>query len=168
MDILLIRPPGALFQAIGVAQEINGMGSAITGFAVMFYSAINLNLHWNFGSITFLIIAIICNTLIYYDVLMLLSIVSFWVINIRRAMMPIAWLYDFTRYPISIFLSLIKGFLTFVIPYTVGTFYPTIFLLRPNTQVHIIWILPVMTIAFSSLVYSMWKIALNHYSSASG
>jgi ABC-2 type transport system permease protein len=168
LDIFMIRPAGTLFQAVGVSQEINGLGSAIFAVAVMIYAGVRTHLVWDAGQVAYLLLTILCGALIYYCVLMTVSITAFWFIEVRSALMPIAWLFEFTRYPLEIFHPVIRGLLTYIFPYALGTFFPAVYLLRPGSCPWILWGMPLFTLAFVTAVYGFWRVALQHYSSASG
>lgn len=166
LDVFLIRPAGPLFQAIGISQEINGSGPALTGLAVLAYAGMHLTLRWTVGKTLYLGMALLCSMLIYFSTLMAVAILTFWVLEVRNAVYPVAWFYDFTRYPLTIFPPVVRGMLVFVIPYAFGSFYPAVYILRPASLPWAAWGVPVFTAAFLSVVYAFWRYGLRHYSSA--
>lgn len=168
LDIMMIRPVGVLFQAIGNSQELNGVGQLVTGFIIMGYAAGHLEMNWTIGTILYVCIALISSAIIQFAVLLTISVLTFWVQEVRSLIYPINWLYDFTRYPLEIFHPLLRGLLTFAIPYAVGSFFPAAFLLRPERYPWAAWGVPVTAVIVMSLAYCIWSFGLRRYSSVAG
>jgi ABC-2 type transport system permease protein len=166
LDILMIRPVGPLFQAIGVTQEINGMGNVITSFIILCYAAANLGIEWTFGKVLYTLIAIISSMFIILAVLFSIMVCTFWVQEIRSVIYPVAWLYDFSKYPLDIFGPVLRGILTFVIPYSIGSYYPSVYILRPATFDWALWVVPLSAIVLMTLAYRFWLFGLEHYTSS--
>jgi ABC-2 type transport system permease protein len=168
LDIFLTRPVGPLFQAIGISQEMNGMGMAATGMIIMSYAGSHLSIDWSMGKIFFTALAVICSMLIYFSVLMFLQVITFWILEIRNLIYPIAWMFDFTRYPLEIFHPVIRFLLVFIIPYAMASFYPAACILRGGEYSWAFWGVPLFTAAILFFMYRFWLIGLKRYSSVAG
>ncbi|ULL18258.1 hypothetical protein DVH26_29625 [Paenibacillus sp. H1-7] len=168
LDIMMIRPVGVLFQATGNSQELNGVGQLVTGVIVMGYAAGHLEMQWTVGTVAYVIIALFSSAIIQFAILLTISVLTFWVQEVRSLIYPITWLYDFTRYPLEIFHPLLRGLLTYVIPYAVGSFFPAAFLLRPEQYPWAVWGVPAAAVVVMSLTYCVWSFGLRRYSSAAG
>lgn len=168
LDIMMIRPVGVLFQAIGNSQELNGVGQLVTGVGIMAYAAGHLDMQWTAGLIAYVVIALISSAVIQFAILLTISVLTFWVQEIRSLIYPVTWLYDFTRYPLEIFHPVLRGLLTYVIPYAVGSFFPAAFLLRPEQYPWAAWGVPLTAVAVMALTYCIWSFGLRRYSSAAG
>ncbi|WP_028547308.1 ABC transporter permease [Paenibacillus sp. UNC451MF] len=168
LDIMMIRPVGVLFQAIGNTQELNGVGQLVTGIIIMGYAAAHLDMHWSIGMVLYVIIALISSAVIQFAVLLTISVLTFWVQEVRSVIYPVNWLYDFTRYPLEIFHPLLRGLLTYLIPYAVGSFFPAAFLLRPEQYHWALWVVPVTAIVVMSITYCIWSFGIKRYSSVAG
>ena len=166
LDIFLVRPVGPLFQAIGVCQEMNGMGPALTGMIIMVYAAQKLHLVWTLGNILFTVVALLSGMFIYFCMLMFASIMTFWIVEVRNVIYPIAWFFDFTRYPLEVFHPVVRTVLIYFIPYAMGSFYPAAYLLRPANYAWAVWAVPLFTLSLFSLMYGLWSMGLKRYSSA--
>lgn len=168
LDVLLLRPVGALFQATGMSMEINGLGSAITGAVIMCYAASHIGVYWTIAKISYLVIALISSMFIQFAVLLTIVISSFWILEIRSVVYPVVWLYDFTRYPLDIFNPVVRTVLTYILPFALGSFYPAAYLLRPAEYAWAGWAVPAAAAGLTLLSYSFWMFGLKHYTSASG
>ncbi len=164
LDLLLVRPVGALFQAIGLSQQPNALGIGLTGIPIMIYAARELGLHWTAGSIAYLALALFCGAVIRYAVLMVIAILTFW-FEMRSLLYPMMWLYDFVRFPLDVFSWPVRALLTFVIPFGLAGFYPAAYLLRPESYGWALWAVPATTLGLVMLVRLLWSIALRHYES---
>ncbi|MDB5085297.1 MAG: hypothetical protein JWN30_2183 [Bacilli bacterium] len=168
LDVFMIRPVGPLFQATGMSQEINGVGSALTGMVILIYAASHLELHWTFAKGIYVAVALISSMIIQLAVLLAIVVSAFWILEIRSIIYPVGWLYDFTRYPLQIFTPFIRGLLTYIIPFALGSFYPAAFLLRPHLYSWAGLVVPFVAILLFILTYNLWLFGLRRYSSASG
>lgn len=166
LDTMLIRPAGALFQMIGQSQEFIGFGSALTGIAIMVYAAPGLGVVWTAGKLAYLVLAVICSMLIQFAVLMLVVIPGFWVLEMRSVIYPVAWLIDFSRYPMEIYHPVLRGLLTYVLPYALGSFYPAAYLIDSQKYGWALYAVPGTTVFLLVLVRWFWKFGLRHYESA--
>ncbi|WP_248924611.1 ABC transporter permease [Paenibacillus hamazuiensis] len=168
MDVMMVRPAGELFQTIGQSQELNGVGQLVTGIFIMLYAAWHLETEWTPWAVSYAVIALISSAVIQFAVLLAISVTSFWVLEVRSIIYPVNWLYDFTRYPLEIFHPLIRGLLTYVVPYAVGSFFPAAYLLRPEQYAWAGWAVPLCAAAVMLLSYTFWRFGLRRYSSVAG
>jgi ABC-2 type transport system permease protein len=168
LDVYMVKPVGPLFQAIGMSQEINGMGAALTGIFIMYYSAVRLDIIWTFTKIAYIFIALLSSMVIQLAILLAVAVSSFWVLEIRSILYPIVWLYDFTRYPLDIFSPAIRTLLTYILPFALGSFYPAAYLLRQGAYKWAGWGVPAAAFIMVFLSYRFWLLGLKHYTSASG
>lgn len=166
LDVLMLRPVGPLFQAMGFSQEINGLGNAITAFVIMGYASSNLHIIWTAGKLAYLCVAVLSSMFIQLAVLFTIMIGTFWVQEMRSVIYPVAWLHDFTRYPLDIFNPFMKVLLTYIIPYSVGSFYPAVYLLRPGQCEWALWGVPMTAVVMTFIAYRFWLFGLKHYTSA--
>lgn len=166
LDMMMVRPVGVLFQMIGVSQEFIGFGSVLSGIAIIIYAAPHIQVAWTLSAILYLCMAIICSMLIQFAILMMVVIPGFWVFEMRSVIYPVAWLIDFSRYPISIYPPLLRGLLTFVFPYAMGSFYPAAYLIDPQKYAWALYAVPGTAIILLFIAYRFWRFGLNHYSSA--
>jgi ABC-2 type transport system permease protein len=167
MDMLLIRPASTLFQAVSMSQEINGIGSAVTGLAIMGYAIAHLNLDWSGAQVLFLGVAILSGMLIKFAVLLIIVVIAFWLFEIRSLLYPATWLFDFTQYPVTIIHPVLRGLMTYLLPFAMGTFYPAAFLLRPEEHSLAVFA-PLVVVLVLCAAFLCWKIGLKRYESASG
>lgn len=166
LDILLVRPVGPLLQTIGLRQNLNGLGVALTGALIMFSAASHLHLAWTPGRLAYLVPAVATCQAIQFAVLLSVATTAFWLIRVRSLMYPVVWLYDLTRYPLDIFSGWLKGLLLSALPYAFASFFPAAYLLRPEEYALYGWLSPVVGAAALAAALAFWRHGLNRYASA--
>jgi ABC-2 type transport system permease protein len=114
-----------------------------------------------------LILGLISGCFIRFSVLMVVAISAFW-LEVRSLLYPLVWLYDFTRFPLDVYGPLVRGLLTYAIPYGLASYYPAAYLLRPTEHAWAAWGVPLIALAMTAAVYQFWLFALDHYASAGG
>jgi ABC-2 type transport system permease protein len=166
LDIMMVRPVGALFQMIGLSQELLGLGGAVFGVAIILHSAPHAGIVWHAGNVAYLIVAVVSSMLIQFAVLMIVVIPGFWVFEMRAVIYPVAWLIDFARFPVQIYHPFLRVLLTFVLPYALGSFYPAAYLIDPVRYWWALFAVPGTAIFLLFIAYRFWEFGLDHYSSA--
>lgn len=164
LDVLLVRPVGALFQMIGMEQQPNALGIGLTGIPIMALAAAELGLHWTFGTVAYLAVALVCGALIRFAVLMVVGLCAVWW-ETRSLLYPMMWLYDFVRFPLDVFSWPVRALLTYVVPFGVAGFYPAAYVLRPEQYGWALWGVPAVAIALLLVVRALWLFALDRYGS---
>ncbi|RTE00245.1 ABC transporter permease [Paenibacillus whitsoniae] len=168
LDMMMVRPVGVLFQSIGYGQELNGVGQLCTGLVIMVYSALKLDMTWSYGQVGFAILALLCSALIQFAILLTISVLTFWVHEVRSLIFPVTWLYDFARYPLQIFHPVLRGLLTYVFPYAIGSFYPAAYLLHHERYEWALWGVPLVTLAVLGVALWIWSLGLRRYAGVAG
>lgn len=168
LDRLLLRPVNTMFSILSADVKLHGLGSVLFGIAVCIMSLVNLQLTLSVGMILFWIVAMICGSLIYFSINMLMATLSFWVTDSQSAMMLLQNVSEFSKYPIAIYERGLQVFLSYVIPFAFTSFYPATFLLDMNSQ-PIYWLGPIIAaVAMVTITGLFWKYALTKYQSAGG
>jgi len=164
MDVLLVRPIGALFQMIGLSQQPNALGIGLTGIPIMAIAGAELGLRWTVGTVAYLALALVCGALIRFVVLMVVGIGAIWW-ETRSLLYPMMWLYDFVRFPLDVFSWPVRVLLTYVVPFGVAGFYPAAYVLRPGEYGWALWGVPATTLTLLLVVRALWAYTLQRYSS---
>jgi ABC-2 type transport system permease protein len=164
-DRVLIRPVSSLFQVLFEAFRIESFQEILVGLTLVFWTARRLGHHWSVLDVALLAAFAISGATIYLAVFLILSCFSFWFED-RIGIHPPAWnLLAFGRYPLSIYSSAIRFFLSWIIPFGFATFYPTVRLLHRTEFRGFAALAPVVAMAFLALTLVVWSIGVRHYSS---
>jgi ABC-2 type transport system permease protein len=107
-----------------------------------------------------------CATLVLYSVWILVVSAAFWVVRLDNLAYLLSSVFDFARWPVTIFKGAFRFVFTFVVPLAIMTTYPAQALLgtlAPTTAA----LAAAGSIAFAALARTVWIKALEHYTSAS-
>jgi ABC-2 type transport system permease protein len=107
-----------------------------------------------------------CAILVLYSVWIMVVAAAFWVVKLDNLAYLFGAIFDFARWPVTLFKGVFRVIFTFVIPLGIMTTYPAEALLgalSPITAVTSI----VGGVAFAALARAIWTRAIRRYTSAS-
>lgn len=166
LDTFMIRPCSTLFQIVALDVQVVASGGALVGLVIMINSLNQMVEMVTPLMIIWLFVAVLCNMLIQYSILMSLSTLSFKIPEVSSILLPVCWIYEFNRYPISIFPVAIQGLLTYILPFAISAYYPVAYFLRPLEYPWVPVVLPVLTVFLLSGSIFLWKWGIKHYTSS--
>jgi ABC-2 type transport system permease protein len=164
MDCLLLRPVSPLLQLMGQTQDVQAVGSALFGGVLLISSVQHLRLHVTVLWMIWLLTTLACAVLIRFAVLMIVACLGFRV-EAGPLLLTLSWLYDFMRYPLTAFNGAVQAVVTVVIPFSLASYFPAAFLLRPSSYAAVAWVVPAATVGLLLLLRRFWAIGLRHYES---
>lgn len=109
---------------------------------------------------------LVCAALVLYSIWILVIAAAFWVVRLDNLAYLFNSVFDFARWPVSVFRGALRVVFTFVIPLGIMTTYPAEALLGTlSLQTALLSAAGAMAFAFVSR--TIWKHALGRYTSAS-
>jgi len=168
LDKFLIRPINVLFQLLVERIDLDNISELIIGVFLIVYSALKLGYEINVFLILFSIVFIIFSVFTLLGLFLIFASTNFW-LQEKINFIPILYsLFNFSRFPITIFNKKIKLILTFIMPYFYLGYYPVNFLLKIDTKyVYTIFYQPILCLIFLTIGGIVWKIGLSKYESTS-
>ncbi|WP_435236496.1 ABC transporter permease [Psychromonas sp. PT13] len=170
-DRFLLRPRGLIFQIIACKVDwFAAIGHGTLGWMLFIYSANNINIEWNYLTITYCTFAIISGVLIQGALFLFLASLSFTLIKISNLRQMLYWnTRKFAGYPISIFHGSIKFLLIYIVPFAFVNYFPAQYLLRKSDladfPIMYIYIAPLVGFVLYALAYCYWIYSLKFYKS---
>ena len=164
-DRILLRPIDTLFQVLFEKFRIESLQEVVTGFGVIAICTRRLHLAWGVTESLWFALAVICGTLIYTSVFLILTAVSFWFEDRVGIVPPVFNMLSFGRYPLTIYNVFIQFMLSWIIPFGFASFYPTTHFLGRLSYTPYFHLVPVVAIGFSLLAYLVWNRGVANYSS---
>lgn len=166
LDFVLLKPADAQFLVSTAKFEpwkiIDGLAAL-----VIFGWAFTLLGHWPPASAVLLsLLLLLSATLVLYSVWIMVIAAAFFVVRLDNLVYLFGAIFDFARWPVTVFKGFFRLFFTFVIPLGVMTTYPAQALLgtlSAQTAVASIG----GSLLFSLLARAVWTRALGRYTSAS-
>jgi ABC-2 type transport system permease protein len=167
LDILITKPVSLQFLIAFKTVNIGLAIPNIIGGTLMVIIAINrIGMDITFTLMFWYIVLMIVSIVITYGILLIPSLLSFWIVK-NQAINDMTYaLWDFNNMPMGIYSKWLQRFGVFVVPIFIISNFPSLLLIGKISTMFIIWsvIVSILLIVLSSYI---WKRALNGYSSAS-
>ena len=166
MDRYLLRPINALYVFLIERFQPDAFGEIILGTFLVITTLSNLQLQIGLVQILVILLTLFLGIFIYTSLKLATASTSFWLKNSYPLIQVTYNLSDFMKYPITIFPKVMQIILTFIIPFALVSFYPTMYLLG---RIHIIEMLShiiLITAGMISLGLFVWHKGIKHYESA--
>ncbi len=164
-DLLLIKPRGTLFMAIITGLNVRSIGSLISGITIFIISILQLELISLPQILLFIPLFIISMSVLFSFNIISAAIVFKWVGN-SRVFELFDCITNFGMYPKNIFSKATQNIISYIIPISIISFYPSVVILGKQTQG--LLITSIVAIIFLFLSLQFWKTMLKNYTSAGG
>lgn len=102
-------------------------------------------------------------SLVMCSILIFAVATSFWIIQSHFILMFFNKFKDYSKYPVSIFNSLLKFIFTFIIPIGFIAYYPSLFFLQDKELSILTYLSPVFGVLFFLLAYKFWMMGARKY-----
>lgn len=165
-DRYLLRPINPLFQVISESFQPDGLGELIIGIILVVMSSLKLNLSFGFVKIVSLVFIIIFGTLIYTAIKLATASIAFWVKFSQSYLFMVYQVSGFAKYPMGLYPKVIKGILTFLIPFAFTGYYPGAYLLGKESFLMGVVLTVVVGFVAINIAYFIWKRGMRVYESS--
>lgn len=170
LDKLLVKPRSPLFLLVFQRIEIHSIGEIIAYLTVVIYCAVNSGAKWGYTDIFNLIIFVISSCIIFFCLIFLTGLCSFWFLKTNS-------LRDFTNtiysciipYPLPSYGRVMQCLFTFIIPIGFIYYYPFLGLFGKSDAMfsgYIAFLSPLVAVIMILISAASWKIGLRNYKSA--
>ena len=166
LDFVLLKPADAQFLVSTAKFDPWKMVDAPTGLAMI---AIGLRMvgRWpGAGQIAGAALMLVAASLMLYALWIIVVSAAFWVVRLDNLSFLFMSIFDFARWPVSVFRGALRFVFTFVIPLAVMTNYPALALLgrlRPQVGAAVL----AGALLFVAIARLVWLRAIGRYTSAS-
>ncbi|MFF2158484.1 ABC transporter permease [Paenibacillus chitinolyticus] len=166
MDRILTRPAHSLWQVMLENMDPASLFSALAGLVVMIYSWAQLDLPVHWSDPLVMLMMVVSGVLIYGGIYVSLSALAFFS-DSPTGIMPLIWnIQNYGRYPVTIYNKLLRGILTWILPFAFVGFYPAAYFLDPLNWKGVALLTPVVGIVFITIGLSVWNIGVKRYRGA--
>lgn len=166
-DIFMVRPIASnLHLAMRHLSLSESLGEGITGIVLIVYGLIHLN-NWSWISFPLYILLLLNSLMVYYGFSLIINSIVFWVVRSQELNTIIYFFMETSRYPGDIYRGIGKVIFTFIIPIGIIATVPASALTgRLGWYFAIVSL--IIGISFLGTGLLVWKMSIEHYSSASG
>lgn len=164
-DRLLLRPLHTLAQVLCESFNISALGGTFVGLGISVFSVRSLGLQFSWVEVLWLAVSVPCGALILLGVFVILASLSFHFEDRSGLSAPIYNLFNFARYPVTIFDGALQFVLRWVIPFAFVSFYPATFFLKRTEFSFYCFLTPVVAALTTVLSLWSWRLGENRYAS---
>lgn len=166
MDRILTRPIHSLFQVILERMELESLLGAITGFGVMGYAALQLQLTFHWYDFFLFILMVLGGALVYGGIFVTLASIGFWS-DARSSIMPLMYnIGNYGRYPVNIYNRVIRFVLTFILPFAFVGVYPASYFLGKTEWNSYAFVTPIVGVICFLIGFFIWNLGVKRYRGA--
>jgi ABC-2 type transport system permease protein len=166
LDFVLMKPADAQFLVSTSRFELWKGLDALASFAIFAWAFHLIGRVPGVGDVAVAIALLGCATLVLYSLWILVIAAAFWVVKLDNLAYLFNSIFDFARWPVSIFRGALRLVFTFIIPLGIMTTYPALALLgalSPRTAIFS----AAGALVFATVARAVWTRAIGHYTSAS-
>ena len=170
-DQFLLRPASPLVQLLGGEFQYKEIADALIGLTGLSLAYAQLELHWDGWKWGFFVAAVISGGIIVLTINLLIACSGFWTGRSRGTAIIVNQFYGLVQqYPLDIFGTAFRVFVTGLIPVAFMNYYPALFLLnkvdRTNPGWWLSYVSPLVALALVGIVSIVWRLGLGRYSSS--
>jgi ABC-2 type transport system permease protein len=166
LDFVLLKPADAQFLVSTARFEVWKGLDVLAALGILAWAFRQLGHGPSAAGVVLAVGLLVCATMVLYSLWILVVAAAFWVVRLDNLAFLFGALFDFARWPVSIFRGAFLLLFTFVIPLGLMTTYPAEALLGdlvPRTALYSL----LGSLAFAALARTVWTRAIAHYTSAS-
>lgn len=169
-DRIMLRPRGALFQAIAEDFALRRVGRIAQATVVLIVAVHLLDLEWTADKVLLLATALVSGIVIYFAIFVLGATFCFWTVQAKEATHVFTYGGDgLASWPLDIYRGSVRRFFTFVVPLAFVNYEPALYLLgRPDPlglPDAARMLSPVAALAMALLARYAWHQGVHHYQS---
>lgn len=164
MDMYFVRPLPVLLQLLCSRYSFQAFITLIAGIMLVIYGSIKAGLTFSIGKIIFFVLFMIFGTLLNTSIYLIFNSLNFWVVHSKEISNLVLAFRQFAKYPLHIFPTIIRGVLTYVIPFGFIAYYPALYWIGKGKS----WIFPGMifvAIITAGIAGIVWCAGLRSYNS---
>lgn len=166
LDFVLLKPADAQFLVSTTRFEIWKGLDVLAAFGILAWAFHLLGHAPSVGGAALSFALLACAMIVLYSVWILVVAAAFWVVRLDNLAYLFGSIFDFSRWPVTIFKGAWRIVFTFVIPLGLMTTYPAeaiLGALAPRTAVYAV----LGSLAFAAVARAVWTRAISRYTSAS-
>ena len=165
-DKYLTRPINTLLIVTVEEFQVDAFGKLIVGVALIVTSLRHIDLPFIWYDIPLAIMANIFGMLIYAAIMTICGSIAFWTKRSGHIVEVVYNINQFSQYPVSIYSRIVRGAVTYIIPFALTSYYPASYLLRHTQPVFSNLAPMAAAAALISAALIVWHKGLDAYESA--
>jgi ABC-2 type transport system permease protein len=166
LDFLLLKPVDSQFLASTSRFEVLRLLDTVPALAIFGVAFHRMGRAPSAGDVALAAMLLVTASIVLYSVWLIVICAAFWAVRMDNLVYLLGSLFDFARWPASVFRGVWRLVFTAIIPIALLTTYPAEALLGAHDVRHVL-IACSGAAALAVLSRAAWKMSLRHYTSAS-
>ena len=172
-DRILLRPFSSLVQVAGQEFTLRRIGRLLQSLVIFIWASYTLQIHWIAPKLILLLGTALCGLALFFGIFILQATLCFWTVeSVEIGNILTYGGVETMQMPLSIYPTSFQRFFTFVVPLGCISYYPLLYIisksdpLGSNTWFQLLS--PLFGLLFLLISLKVWKIGIQHYTSAGG
>lgn len=165
-DKYLTRPINPLFHVLVEKFQVDAFGELLVGLLLIGSVIGQVDIQWSFLNILLLILVVPFAALIYTGIKTVTAALSFWIKRSGNVMHMCYMCNDFAKYPTTIYNNVVRGVITFIIPFAFTAFYPASYFLTGENALFNIGGTVLISLLLFAVSVLVWNRGIRAYESA--
>lgn len=165
-DKYLLKPINPLFHVIAEKFQPDAIGELLIGLMLIIISVLRLKINITILNLFVAVILIISGSIIYTSIKLFFASFAFWIRSSQNILSVFYSFSDFAKYPISIYSTVIKFILTFIVPFAFTAYYPAAYFLNKEKLFIGVGGTVISAVISFAIAYFVWCKGINAYESA--
>ncbi len=166
LDRYLVRPLPPLFHLIAENIQFDAFGEILISTLLIITAVIRMPLVMPWYNWVFMALIIPFGVLIYASVKLFFGSLAFWLKESGNFLNLAYSFSEFGKYPVKIYSPLIRGLISFIVPYAFTAFYPAGYLIGKISWMEGLLGTALVSLVFAGVAYLVWRMGLRFYESA--
>lgn len=165
-DKYLTRPVNTYFHVLVEKLQIDALGELIIGMALIVVILPQVAIQWSVEKIVLGMISIVFATFIYVGIKTITGAIAFWTKTSGAVTNMFYMVNDFSKYPVTIYNTAVRSFITYIVPFAFTAFYPAEFILTGKNPLFNTGGTVVAAVLLMIIGLIVWNRGLKAYESA--
>ncbi len=170
LDQFLLRPVGLILHLAGSRFVLRRLGRITQGMIVLWFAIQATQVHWTALKVAYIPIVMFSQVIFMGALFLVGSTITFWTQERVEAVNVLTYGgVEMMNYPITIYPSLLRRFITWVIPFAFLNYYPALYFLDKPDPLGLPVLPPFLAPFAAGLMaasaYAFWQFGLRHYQS---
>jgi ABC-2 type transport system permease protein len=169
-DLFLLRPAGTLMQLCASEFAPRRVGRLVQPVIVIVIVLGRVDIAWTPVKVALVPLTVLSGAVIFSAIWVITSALSFWTVETQEVANSFTYGgVTLSQYPIDVFGTWLRRFVTFVLPLAFVSFFPAAYLLdKPvpfDLPPAIALLSPVVAVTLALVARAVWRLAIRHYRS---
>lgn len=165
-DKYLTRPINTYFHVLVEKLQIDALGELIMGIALIVMILPKVAIVWSLQKFLLALISVVFATFIYVGIKTITGSIAFWTKTSGAITNMFYMVNDFSKYPVTIYNTVVRSVITYVIPFAFTAFYPANYILKGENPLFNIGGTIVAAVVLMSIGLIVWHKGISAYESA--